>query len=115
MTKPEAIETLKEIKDYMDDRSDIHIHDPNNGNREMRFSTFLQSYIEALEEKQEPEIVLIATKVRVVKNECQHYFKIGEIVEVTNYDPSDKEFPYLCCKDSAACWLSREEFEIVEQ
>ena len=79
-----------------------------------RIDQHIEAVIKTLEGKQEARIVpLIGDKVKVIKNKYNHYFKIGDIVEVTNYDPSDKKFPYLCCNDSDVCWLSIEEFEIV--
>lgn len=79
MTKPEVLETLREIKEYMDDRADISIQDPNNGNREMRFSTFLQLYIEALEEKKDPEI-----RIRFMPKDVDEAF-VGTLIEETKY------------------------------
>lgn len=75
----------------------------------------IQLAIQALEEKQEPEIVPIGTKVRVTREANRHRFKMNEVIEIVTLDFSDVVLPYFCAGKSGHYWLSREEFEIIEQ
>lgn len=70
--------------------------------------------INALEAKQQPEIVPIGTKVRVTKVYNSHY-DIGDILTVIAVDNGFTKLPYRCQhEDGMIQWLSREEFEIIE-
>ena len=63
--------------------------------------------IQALEEKQEPEIVPIGTKVRV------KICKLSDEMTIINYDANREG--YICQVRQIQVVLKREEFEIIEQ
>lgn len=102
MTPKEAAEILKDLQGFH-----LLVIEQNQA---------LELAIQALEEKQEPEIVPIGTKVRVTKRVYIHFFDIGDILKVITFDNDVPKLPYRCLnKDGMIQWLSREEFEIIEQ
>lgn len=75
--------------------------------------------IDKLFESEQPEIVPIGTKVRVTKLLNGHCFNIGQEVKICNYDVEDSVQIYMAISSDVMSldvhWLSREEFERIEQ
>lgn len=62
------------------------------------------------------KMIKVGSKVRVTKDLSCHSFKIGEIIKIVKHHP-DKIYKGLKLDGRAtgADWLTREEFEIIEQ
>lgn len=100
MTPKEAAEILKDLQGFH-----LLVIEQNKA---------LELAIQALEEKQQPEIVPIGTKVRVTKVYNSHY-DIGDILTVIAVDNGFTKLPYRCQNEYGLIqWISREEFEIIE-
>lgn len=107
MTPKEAADTLRQYLNYGSD----YLSAPYT---EDEYHKAMMVAIQALEEKKQPEIVPIGTKVRVTKKSSRYKFLIGDVVYIYSYDDDDQTLPYLCAGEEGIYWLNRNEFEIIE-
>ena len=106
MTNNEAIDILKLYQIYGSD----YLTAPY---QQKDVEEAIETAINTLEKKQQPEIVPIGTKVRVTKVYNSHY-DIGDILTVIAVDNGLTKLPYRCQHEEGMIqWLSREEFEII--
>ena len=57
----------------------------------------------------------VGEKVRITRNISDHWFRIGDIVEIKKVDTKDKKFPYCAYKNGTDWWFNGLECEPIKQ